>query len=84
VLLLRLAMHSRVEDLEYRFFRCKAAISENFKEALECFVEWAGPLVSTFQADLLRRRAQLYSSKVAAKTGNATQHSVGFIDETLI
>jgi DDE superfamily endonuclease len=84
VLLSRLAMSSRVEDLEYRFFRCKAAISELFYQALECFVAWAGPLVSTFQADLLRRRTQLYSSKVAAKTRNATQHCVGFIDGTLI
>jgi DDE superfamily endonuclease len=84
VLLSRLAMPSRVEYLEYRFFRCKAAISEIFYDALECFVAWVGPMVSTFQADFLRRRAQIYSSKVAAKTGNATQHCVGFIDGTLI
>jgi hypothetical protein len=46
VLLSRLAMPSRVEDLEQRFFRCKAAINEIFYEALACFVDWAGPLVS--------------------------------------
>jgi hypothetical protein len=40
VLLSRLAMPSRVEVLEQRFFRCLAAITEIFYEALECFLQW--------------------------------------------
>jgi hypothetical protein len=84
ILLSRLAMPSRVEDLEQRFFRCKAAITEIFYEALECFLEWAAPLASTFQAEFLRSRAGLYSSRISEKTENASQHCVGFIDGTLI
>jgi DDE superfamily endonuclease len=84
MLLSRLAMPSRVEDLEQRFFRCKAAISEIFYEALQCFLDWAGPLVSTFQTTFLRSRAEYYASKISAKSDNATQHCVGFIDGTLV
>jgi nuclease HARBI1 len=84
VLISRLAMPSRVEDLEQRFFRCKAAITDFFYEALECFLQWAGPLASTFQTEFLRSRAEYYSNKTAEKTENATQHCVGFIDGTLV
>jgi hypothetical protein len=84
VLLARLAMPSRVEDLEKRFFRSKAAITEIFYEALECFLLWAGPLVSTFQTDFIQTRAEYYSSKISKKYANATQHRAGFIDGTLI
>jgi hypothetical protein len=84
VLLVRLAMHSRVEDLEKRFFRSKAAITEIFYEALECFLLLAGPLVSTFQADFLRTRAEYCSSKISEKSENATQNCAGFIERTLI
>jgi nuclease HARBI1 len=84
VLLSRLAMPSRVEYLEQRFFRCKAAITEIFYEALECFLQWAGPLVSFFQTEFLRSRAEYYSTKIAEKTENATQHCVGFINGTLV
>jgi nuclease HARBI1 len=65
LLLERLALPSRVEDLEKRCFRSKAAITEIFYEALECFLLWAGPLVSTFQADFLQTRAEYYSSKIS-------------------
>jgi hypothetical protein len=84
VLLSRLAMPSRVEDLEQRFFCCKAAIAEIFYEALECFLQWAAPLVSTFQTEFLRSRAEYYSSRISEKTENATQDCVGFIDGTLV
>jgi nuclease HARBI1 len=84
VLLARLAMPSRVEDVEKRFFRTKAAITQIFYEALECFLRWAGPLVSTFQTDFLRTRAEYYSSKISEKYKNATQHCAGFSDGTLI
>jgi hypothetical protein len=47
ILLSRLAMPTRVEDLEQRLFRSKAAISEIFYETLECFLRWASPLVSS-------------------------------------
>jgi hypothetical protein len=73
-----------VEDLEQRFYRCKAAIAEIFYEALECFLKWASPLVSTFQTDFLRERAEYYSIRISERTENATQHCVGFIDGTLI
>jgi nuclease HARBI1 len=84
VLLSRLAMPSRVEDLVQRFFRCKAAINKIFYEALERFLDWAGPLVSTFQTTFLRSRAEYYASKISAKSDNATQHCVGLIDGTLV
>jgi nuclease HARBI1 len=84
MLLARLAMPSRVEDVEKRFFRTKAAITQIFYEALECFLRWAGPLVSTFQTDFLRTRAEYYSSKISEKYKNATQHCAGFSDGTLI
>jgi nuclease HARBI1 len=84
VLLSRLPMPSRVEDLEQRFFRCKAAFNEIFYEALECFLDWAGPLVSTFQTTFLRSRAEYYAPKISATSDNATQHCVGFIDGTLV
>jgi hypothetical protein len=84
VLLSRLAMPSRVEDLEQGLFRCKAAISEIFHEALKCFLQWAGPLVSTFQTEFLQSRAEYYSSRISEKTENSTQHCVGFIDGTLV
>jgi nuclease HARBI1 len=77
-------MPCRVEDLEQRFYRSKAAINEIFYETLECFILWASPLVSVFQRDFLRSRAQLYARKLAAKSRNATQNCVGFIDGTLI
>jgi DDE superfamily endonuclease len=65
-------------------FSSKAAITEIFYEALECFLLWAGPLVSTFQTDFLGTRAEYYSSKISEKSENATQHCAGFIDGTLI
>jgi hypothetical protein len=77
-------MPARVEDLEQRFFRSKAAITEIFYETLECFLRWASPLVSEFQSDFLLSRAHLYAEKVAEKSRNATQHCVGFIEGTLI
>jgi nuclease HARBI1 len=40
--------------------------------------------VSTFQTEFLRGRAEYYSTKIAEKTENATQHCVGFIDGTLV
>jgi nuclease HARBI1 len=84
ILLSRLAMPTRVEDLEQRFFRSKAAINEIFYEALECFLRWASPLVSEFQNNFLRSRSHLYARKIAEKSRNATQHCIGFIDGTLI
>jgi hypothetical protein len=60
VRLTRLAMPSRVEDLERIFFRCKTAIAEIFYEGLECFLAWTGPLVTTLQADFLQSRARHY------------------------
>jgi hypothetical protein len=53
ILMSRLAMPSRIEDLESRFFRSKSSISEIFYEALESFLAWAGPLVSNFQTPLI-------------------------------
>jgi hypothetical protein len=84
VLLSRLAMPSRVEDLEQRIFRCKAAIAETFYEMLECFLDWEGPLVSTFQSTFLQSRAEYYASSISENSDNATQHCAGFIDGTLI
>jgi nuclease HARBI1 len=84
VLLARLAMPSRVEILEKRFFRSKAAITEIFYEALEWFLLWPGPLVSTFQTDFLRTRAEYYSSKSSEKSENERQRCAGFIDGTPI
>jgi DDE superfamily endonuclease len=55
-----------------------------FYETLECFIKWASPLVLKFQGNYLRSRAQLYARKIAAKSRNATQHCLGFIDGTLI
>jgi DDE superfamily endonuclease len=51
---------------------------------LECFLDRVGPLVSTFQTTFLRSRAEYYASKISAKSDNATQHCVGFIDGTLV
>jgi nuclease HARBI1 len=51
---------------------------------LECFLDWAGPLVSTFQTTFLRSRAEYYASKISAKSDNATQHCVALIDGTLV
>jgi DDE superfamily endonuclease len=84
ILLSRLSMPCRVEDLEQRFYRSKAAINEIFYETLECFIKWASPLVSAFQGDYLQSRAQMYARKIAAKSRNATQKCVGFIDGTLV
>jgi DDE superfamily endonuclease len=84
ILLSRLSMHSRVEDLEKRFYRSKGAINEIFYETLECFLKWASQLVFEFQGNYLRSRAQLFGRKLAAKSLNASQHCLGFIDGTLI
>jgi DDE superfamily endonuclease len=84
ILLSRLSMPSRVEDLEQRFCRSKGAINEIFYETLEYFIKWASPLVLEFQGNYLRSRAQLYARKSAAKSRNATQHCLRFIDGTLI
>jgi hypothetical protein len=84
ILLSRLSMPCRVEDLEQRFYRSKAAINEIFYATLECFIKWASPLVSAFQGDCLQSRAQMYARKIAAKSRNATQKCVGFIDGTLV
>jgi hypothetical protein len=82
ILLSRLSMPSRVEDLEQRFCRSKGAINEILYEMLECFIKWASPLVLEFQGNYLRSRVQLYARKTAAKSRNATQHCLGFIDST--
>jgi hypothetical protein len=84
ILISRLLMPSRVEDLEERFYRSKWAINEIFYVTLELFVKWASPLVFEFQGNYLRSRAQLYARKIAAKSRNTTQHCPGFIDGTLI
>jgi nuclease HARBI1 len=84
ILLSRLTMPTRVEDLEQRFFRSKAAIKKKSYETLECFLRWKSLLVSEFQSDFLLSRAHLYAQKVAEKSRNATPHCVGFIDGTLI
>jgi hypothetical protein len=84
VLLSRLAMPSRLEDFEGIFFRSKGALNEIFYEALECFLTWAGPLLSDLQVPFIRSRGRLYAGKISLKSRNATQHCVGFIDGTLI
>jgi hypothetical protein len=84
ILLSRLSMLCRVEDLEQRVYRSKAAINENFYETLECRIMWASPLVSAFRGDYLQSRTQLYARKIAAKSQNATQKCVEFIDGTLV
>jgi hypothetical protein len=81
ILLSRISMPCRVDDLEQRFYRSTAAI---FYKTLECFILWALTLVSAFQRDFLRSRAHLYARKIFAKSRNATQNCVGFIDGTLI
>jgi hypothetical protein len=52
ILLSRLLMPSRVEDLEQRFCRSKGAINEIFYEALECFIKWASPWYWTFRESI--------------------------------
>jgi nuclease HARBI1 len=84
ILLSRLSMPSRVVDLEQRFCRAKGAINEISYETLECFIKWASPLVLEFQGNYLRSRAQQYARKLAAKSRNATQLCLEFIDGTLI
>jgi DDE superfamily endonuclease len=41
-------------------------------------------LASTFQTEILRSRAEYYSTKISEMTKNATQHCVGFIDGNLV
>jgi hypothetical protein len=84
VLLSRLAMHMRNEDLETRLFRRKSAINEIFYEALDCFLTWDGRLISDCQSNFVRKRGQLYAVCIAAKSKYATQSCIGFIDGTLI
>jgi hypothetical protein len=73
ILLSRLAMPVRAEDLEQRFFRSKAAITEIFYETLDCFLRWASPLVSEFQSAFLLSRAHICAQKVAEKSRNASE-----------
>jgi hypothetical protein len=84
ILLSRLSMPSRVDDLEQRFYRSKGAINEIFYGTLDFFLKWASPFVLEFQGNYLRSRAQLFAIKIAAKSLNASHNCLGFIDGTLI
>jgi hypothetical protein len=42
------------------------------------------PLGAYVPDDVLRSRAEYYASKISAKFDSATQHSVGYIDGTLV
>jgi nuclease HARBI1 len=86
ILLWRLAMPSRVEDLEEHFYRSASSICELFYEALECLLSTFGSLLHDFNAiaPLLRARSGTYARAIAERAGNATQRCVGFIDGTVI
>jgi hypothetical protein len=84
ILLFRLSMPSRVEDIEQFFYISKASIAKIFYETLEGFLGWASRLVTSFHVNCVQERAYEKARAISRKCGGAVQSCLGFIYGTLI
>ena len=84
MLLRRLATPCQGKDVELLFGRHGSQLSEIFWEALHYFVVGKSDLLmGEFQASFWRPRLAMYAEAVKRKS-NALDHTVGFIDGTVI
>jgi nuclease HARBI1 len=83
ILLRRLASPCRWADLEVVFGKHASALSENYWEVSETLIERRGKLITNFQRELLRSRAEFYSKAIQNRVA-PLDSCVGFIDCTKI
>lgn len=83
IVLRRLSTPCRYRDIEVTFGKHASALSEIFWEVSMVFYKKLGKLVTSFRADLMKERAEVYAECIFMRS-DALPKCVGFMDGTKV